>query len=50
MDCHAATDVGRKQPDNEDHFLIADLVKAVRIQSTSLSYDDQADSSRPQQI
>ena len=43
MDCHAVTDVGQKRPENEDHFLIADLVKAVRIQSTSLSYDDQSE-------
>ena len=43
MDCHAATDIGEVRPENEDHFLIADLVKAVRIQSTSLSYDDQSE-------
>ena len=43
MDCHAVTDIGQKRPENEDHFLIADLVKAVRIQSTSLGYDDQSE-------
>lgn len=41
VDCHAISDSGRKRPENEDQFLIADLVKAARIQSTSLSYDEQ---------
>jgi len=40
MDCHAATDVGRQRSVNEDQYLLADLVKAVQIQSTSLSYED----------
>ena len=43
MDCHALTDIGQSRSENEDHFLIADLVKAVRIQSTSLSYDDRSE-------
>lgn len=41
VDCHAVSDVGLRRQQNEDQFLIADLVKAARIQSTSLSYDDQ---------
>ena len=40
LDCHSITDVGRQRPENDDQFLIADLVKAVRIQSTSLNHDD----------
>ncbi len=43
LDCHAMTHVGRVRSENEDQFLLADLVKAVRIQTTSLSYDDQAE-------
>lgn len=43
MDCFAMTDIGRHRAENEDHYLIADLVKAVRIQSTSLSYDAHAE-------
>lgn len=41
VDCHAVSDIGKRRRENEDQFLIADLVKAARIQSTSLSYDDQ---------
>ena len=40
LDCHGLTDTGRKRGENEDQFLIADLVKAVRVQATSLSLDD----------
>lgn len=40
LDCHGLTDTGRKRGENEDQFLIADLVKAVRVQATSLSHDD----------
>ena len=36
MDCHAVTNIGRLLTENEDQYLIADLVKAVQIQSTSL--------------
>ena len=43
MDCHGLTDVGRHRPENEDQLLVADLVKAVRIQMTSLSHDDQTE-------
>ena len=40
LDCHGVTDPGRQRNENEDQFLIADLVKAVRVQTTSLSHDD----------
>ncbi len=40
MDCFAMTDRGQRRAENDDQYLVADLVKAVRIQSTSLSYDD----------
>ena len=43
LDCHALSDIGRHRSENEDHFLVADLVKAVRIQTTSLSYDDHSE-------
>jgi protein phosphatase len=42
LDCHAMTHVGHAKSANEDQFLVADLIKAVRIQTTSLSYDDQS--------
>ncbi len=42
MDCHALTRRGQGRSENEDQYLIADLVKAVQIQSTSLSYDAHA--------
>ena len=38
IDCHATTEKGPTRNENQDHFLIADLVKAVRIQQTSLGY------------
>ena len=40
LDCHGVTDPGRQRIENKDQFLIADLVKAVRVQTTSLSHDD----------
>lgn len=40
LDCYGVTDAGRQRIENEDQFLIADLVKAVRVQTTSLSLDD----------
>src|SRR6478752_9464232 len=42
MDCHGITDPGLKRPTNQDHFLIADLNKSMKVQGTSLSLDDQA--------
>jgi protein phosphatase len=47
MDCHAVTDAGRRRSENEDQFLIADLVKAVRIQTTSLNHDDRTEVTGP---
>ncbi|REJ70079.1 MAG: serine/threonine-protein phosphatase [Planctomycetota bacterium] len=41
MDCHGMTDIGRVREVNEDQFLIADLIKSMRIHETSLSHDDQ---------
>jgi protein phosphatase len=41
MDCFGQTDRGLKRPTNEDHFLIADLNKALRIHQTSLNLDDE---------
>ena len=40
MDCFGLTDVGRKRPANQDHFLIADLNKSLRVHSSSLNLDD----------
>src|SRR5690242_87488 len=42
MDCYGLTDPGRHRPNNQDHFLIADLNKSMKIQGTSLSLDNQA--------
>ena len=39
MDCYGLTDVGRKRPTNQDHFLIADLNKSMRVHATSLNLD-----------
>ena len=39
LDCFALSDVGLKRQQNEDQFLVADLVKAARVQQTSLSLD-----------
>lgn len=41
MDVHGATHVGRRRPDNEDQFLIADLKKSLRVYQTSLGLDHQ---------
>ena len=41
MDCFGLTDKGRKRPTNQDHFLIADLNKSLRVHSTSLNLDDE---------
>jgi protein phosphatase len=41
IDCHGRTDVGKERGKNEDAFLIAGLSKAMTIQQTSLSMDDQ---------
>jgi serine/threonine protein phosphatase PrpC len=42
MDCHGLTDPGLKRPNNQDHFLIADLKKSMKVQGTSLSLDNQS--------
>jgi protein phosphatase len=41
MDCAGLTDPGRKRPTNQDHFLIADLNKSMRVHATSLTLDDE---------
>jgi protein phosphatase len=41
LDCHGLTDVGKRRANNEDQFLIADLVKSMRVQGTSLDLEDQ---------
>jgi PPM family protein phosphatase len=40
-DSFGLTDVGRRRAANEDHFLIADLNKSLRIHGTSLKIDDE---------
>jgi protein phosphatase len=35
------TDRGRQRPSNQDHFLVADLNKSMRVHGTSLHIDDQ---------
>src|SRR5437764_15158098 len=40
MDCYGLTDTGKKRPQNEDQFLIADLNKSMLIHQTSLSHED----------
>jgi PPM family protein phosphatase len=42
MDCFGVTDTGRRRSANQDHFLIADLNKSLKIQSTSLNLDDES--------
>jgi protein phosphatase len=39
MDCFGMTDPGLKRPTNQDHFLIADLSKSMRVHATSLTLD-----------
>ena len=41
MDCFGLTDSGRKRPTNQDHFLIADLNKSMRVHDTSLTLDNE---------
>ena len=41
MDCSGLTDVGLARPTNQDHYLIADLSKSMRVHATSLSLDDE---------
>ena len=40
MDCFAITDRGQLRSKNEDQYLVADLVKAARIQSTTPGHED----------
>ncbi|HUP82543.1 MAG TPA: protein phosphatase 2C domain-containing protein [Pirellula sp.] len=42
MDCFGASDIGRQRPSNEDHFLIADICKSMRVHQTSLGLDHQS--------
>jgi serine/threonine protein phosphatase PrpC len=41
MDVYGLTDLGRKRSTNEDHYLLADLNKSLRVHSTSLKLDDE---------
>ena len=41
MDCYGLTDMGRKRPTNQDHYLIADLNKSMRVHDTSLTLDNE---------
>jgi len=41
MDCFGLTDSGRKRPTNQDHYLIADLNKSMRVHDTSLTLDNE---------
>jgi PPM family protein phosphatase len=41
MDCFGLTDIGRKRPTNQDHYLVADLNKSMRVHATSLNLDDE---------
>ena len=40
LDSFAATDIGRRRERNEDQFLIADLARTAKVNSTSLSHHD----------
>jgi serine/threonine protein phosphatase PrpC len=42
MDCFGLTDIGRKRPTNQDHYLVADLNKSMRVHATSLNLDEEA--------
>ncbi|MCA9216090.1 MAG: serine/threonine-protein phosphatase [Planctomycetales bacterium] len=39
IDCHGLTDRGLSRPSNQDQFLVADLVKTLRIDDSSLNVD-----------
>ncbi|WP_442509371.1 PP2C family protein-serine/threonine phosphatase [Novipirellula sp. SH528] len=39
MEIFGTTDIGRKRDKNEDHFMISDLCKSMRVHSTSLALD-----------
>jgi PPM family protein phosphatase len=41
MDSYGLTDVGRLRPTNQDHYLIADLNKSMRVHDTSLTLDNE---------
>jgi protein phosphatase len=41
MDCFGLTNPGLKRPTNQDHYLIADLNKSMRIHDTSLTLDNE---------
>jgi PPM family protein phosphatase len=41
MNCFGLTDSGLKRPSNQDHYLIADLNKSMRIHDTSLTLDSE---------
>jgi serine/threonine protein phosphatase PrpC len=41
MDCFGLTERGLKRPTNQDHYLIADLNKSMRIHDTSLTLDSE---------
>jgi protein phosphatase len=42
MDCYGLSDKGCRRPNNQDHFLIADLNKSMRVHGTSLNLDQDA--------
>lgn len=42
MDCYGASDIGRQRSSNEDHFLIADICKSMRVHQTNLGLDHQS--------
>ena len=41
MDCFGSSDIGRSRDTNEDHFLISDVCKSMRVHQTSLGLDHQ---------
>jgi len=42
MDCFGVSDIGRQRSSNEDHFLIADVCKSMRVHQTNLGLDHQS--------
>ena len=40
LDCYGVTDVGKKRPTNQDHFLIADLTKSMQVHQSNLGIED----------